>query len=537
MASLILFNDVLSPARLAADSSEAKSFKKPYGGTLVIGHNNPPTIINPILTDSSVSVCVATLIFDRLVQYDSHGLIEPGLAQSWVISPNKLKYTFNLKQGVKFHDGVELTAEDVLYTYEKIKDPKNRSPHFRSLGLVDQIKILDRYNICFILKKPSAFFLGALTREIVPKHLYEKENLRTGSFNLEPVGTGPFKFKKWKSNDEIVLEANSDYFYGRPYLDQVVYKVYPTDSEVWSALMRGEVDMAEFLDVENYELTKQDFSFKTYANATSDYYLIFYNLADPLLSDKKNRVAINYAIDRKNLIQNVEKGYGLEANGPFNQKSWAFDPQVKPSSYNPSKAIELLKENGWSDTDGDGVLDKNNSKFMLKMLVSKKDEKLKRMAMFIRQNLQEVGIEVQVFLYDDANEAKQMASTGKYQAILTFFLGPSVDPNETVKFWSPFDWRPGNVWSRTTDPKFDYLIRQGEITQNKDIRQKIYHHIHRIVEEEQYACFLYFPFDFHAVSKKIGGTEPFLGSLQMPDNAIKNFYIRDKFLNRKGGDD
>ena len=537
-ASIAAYSDILSSPRVAEPSQvHAKLLKTPsYGGSLVIGHNNSPAIINPILTDSTVSMSVMTLVFNRLVQRNADGEICGDLAKSWEISQDGLAYTFHLRPGIKFHDEVEITAEDILYTYERIKDPQNHSPYFRNLNLVRSMEAVDRYTFRIILNEPSSSFIYVLVREVVPKHLYEKGNIRSGAFNHHPIGTGPFRFVEWNRDNQITLEANPEYFEGRPFLNRVVYKFYSTDSEVWSALMRGEVDLAEFLSVENYELIKKDPSFKTYANATSDYYLISYNLADPLVSDQNVRTAIAHAIDIRGLIDRVEKGYGLQATGPFSEKSWAFNPEVHPFPYDPALSVRLLKEAGWSDSDGDGILDKSGLRLSIRMLVNSKDEKLKKMAMFIRQNLQEAGIDLQIQLYRNLDEIDP-SSEKKFQAVLTFFLGPILDPNETIKLWYSQDRRAGKVWSyQSLNSELDKLIYLGSVTTDQASRQKIYREIHRLIYQEQTACFLYFPFDFHAISKKFGGSDSFLSSLYMPDNLIRNFYVQGEVFTNEGGD-
>ena len=302
--------------------------------------------------------------------------------------------------------------------------------------------------------------------------------------------------------------------------------------------MRRESDLAEFLDVENYELTRQDPFFRTYASPISDYYLISYNLADPFMSDRKVRLAIAHALDKKNLIRHLEKGYGAEAAGPFGSRSWAFNPEVKPFPYDPAAALDLLKEAGWKDTDGDDIQDKAGKKLVIRMLVHERNEKLKRMAMFIRQNLQEIGVKLEICLYDNVNDIARLMSSGMYQSILTFFPAPSFDPNEIIKFWHSADQRTRQVQAHLEpNSELDRLIRLGAVTSDRTTRQKIYRDIHRIIYEEQPACFLYFPFNFHAVSKRFANTDEFLGSPYMPDHYIKNFIIDDHaFMDEGGGE-
>jgi len=502
--------------------------KKPYGGTLVIGDSNQPTLVNPVLTNLSISVSLMNVVFNRLVRVNPLGELVTDLAKSWDISSDGFVYTFHLRSGVKFHDGTEFTSADVLYTYQKIRNQETGSPFFSEMSNVQGFTAPDRYTFKVILKEPQASFINQCTREIMPKHLYEGTDIRKSPFNYKPVGTGPFKFKEWTRDGQITLEANPDYFEGRPYLDRVVFKTYKNRSEVWSALMRGEVDLIRFMSVEDYEITKKDASFKTYATPVPDYYLISYNLGDPVLADPKVRLAIACAIDRKGLIEKVDKGYGVESIGPFFKGSWAFNPKVKPILYDPAQAISFLKEAGWQDKDGDGLLEKSGKSLVIRMMVDSRDEKMRKMAMLIRQQLQEVGIRLEIRLYQDETEMNNSVSLNDMQAHLTYYIGGGPDPNETAKLWGSGDLRKGKIWTHSKlDPEMDRLINLGQITQNKKNRGEIYQNLHEIIYGEQQACFLYFPFMFHAVSKKVHGADSFLNSMHMPDYTMKDFYVQN----------
>jgi peptide/nickel transport system substrate-binding protein len=502
-----------------------------YGGTLVIGDSNQPTLINPILTDHSVSISVMTVVFNRLIRSNPQGELEPDLATFWDISEDGLVYTFYLREGVKFHDGIELTAEDVCYTYETIKDPSTHSSYLSDMNIVEKFEVVDKYTFRVRLKQPYTPFLYKLVREIAPRHLYQNADIHHFSFNYKPIGTGPFKFKEWKGN-QITLEANEEYFEGRPYLDQIVFKTYPTRSEVWSAFMRQEIDLVRLISIEDYEVTKRDPTFKTFSHAGLVYCAILYNLKDPILSDKRVRQAIAHSIDKKKIIGKAEKGYGVESLGPFSKESWGFSENIQPYSYDPDKAVSILNEAGWQRMDQNGIRIKNEAKLVLKLLVDSRNEKLKTIAMMLRQQLQEVGIALQIRLY--SNNDVLVRESVSAQAQLRMEFGGGADPGEVAKLWHSSQWPKARLWFHDGQlaSEIDELIYLGQTTQERDVRKKIYNDLHEKIYQEQLACFLYFPSFFHAVSAKVQNAELFLNA-RMPDYILKDFYLDPK---RGGGD-
>lgn len=520
---------IVEPFKRPASASE----KIPYGGTLVVGNSNQPTIINPILTDHSVSAIILSLVFNGLVRINPGGEMEPDLAKSWEMSPDGLVYTFYLREGVKFHDGVELTAEDVLYTYQKITDPKTHSPWVVRFDVVDRFEAPDRYTFRIVLKEPYNPFMRDLVRKILPKHLYEHGDIHNSPFNYKPVGTGPFRFKKWYGT-QISLEANPEYHEGRPYLDQVIFKIYPTRLGVWSGLMRQEVDLVTYLNVEDYEVVRKDPTFQAYAHPISFYYALFYNLRDPLLSDKRVRQAVAYGINRRKLIEVVEKGYADECFGPFSKDSWGFNPDIQPYGYDPHRALRLLEEAGWKDEDGNGILEKDGKELFLRILVDSRDEQLNRITMLLRQQLQEVGIRMEVRLYADDETLAREGPVSQAYLRLHFGGGPG-HPDRAVKFWHSRERRRGKIWAHTElYPGMDALINRGCRVSDREESQRVYHRLHEIIYEEQFANFLFFPYVLNAVRKEVKNAE-LLFNPRMPDYVLKDLYLST--VDKGGGEE
>jgi len=509
---------------------------KPYGGTLIWGTCHKPTLINPVLTTYSISAALEQLIFNGLVRINSRGDIEPDLAESWEVSSDGLVYTFYLKKGVRFHDGVECTAYDVKFTYDKIMDTQVNSPFKSPFELVEKFEAIDKYTFRVNLKKPSAPFIYAMVIRIMPKHILENQDLNNAGFNFHPIGTGPFKFKEWAKNNQIILEYNPDYYEGRPYLDRIIVKVYADSRDTWIALMRGEVDFVGFIEREDYEILKKDPSFKTYAFPADYYYILVYNLSDPILADKRVREAIAYGLDRKRMIEKAAFGYGLECNGPFYPGSPAFNPEVRPIEYNPSKAQEFLREAGWKDQDKDGILEKNGEDLEIKILVDARNDISKRIAMVIRQQLLEIGIKIKIILYqDDSMLTEGFLKSNNPQAHLKFSLAGIGHIYIQADWYSKLNKRPDKLWSYKNE-EVDRLFELGEITQDKEKRKEIYQSIHKLIYEEQPACFLYFPFFFYAISNNFINTDEYF-TLNMPTYTIKNWYFSVQTIKYKSNDE
>jgi peptide/nickel transport system substrate-binding protein len=519
----LIFALLIMLAQISTEAKDITKPNKPYGGTLIWGVCHKPTLINPILTTHSISASLEELIFNRLVRINAKGEIEPDLAESWEISSDGLVYTFHLRKGVRFHDGRECTADDVKFTYDKILDPENNSPFRPSLQLVDKLEAPDKYTFRITLKKPSAPFIYRLIREIAPKHLLEKADLKTCFFNLHPIGTGPFRFKEWGKDNQIILEYNPDYYEGRPYLDKIIVKTYPTSRDVWTALMRGEIAFTGFIERDDYQILKDDPTFKAYAFALDCYYVMVYNLNDPILSDKNVREAIAYGIDRKSLIERTEGGYGLECSGPFHPETLGFNPLVKPFEYNPQKSQELLREAGWQDIDNDGILEKNEEELELRVLVDARSDIYNTIIMVIRQQLQEIGMKIKVVLYnDDAMLTEEFLTQHQPQAHLKFL--PGGFPENIVEDWctKESNWI-GKLWVYRNE-EINKLINLGEIAQDKGKRKEIYQKIHQLIYADQPACFLYFPFVFHAISSKFENVDDFF-TLSMPFYTMKDWHL------------
>jgi len=507
---------------------------KPYGGTLRLGGlGGKPSPINPVLTKQTISNALIQLIFNGLIRLNKEMLPEPDLAESWETSADGLTYTFHLRKGVRFHDGVELTSEDVRFTYELVSDPATDSPYTSYYNIVKSREALNKYTFKITLKEPNLSNL-IMTLPIAPKHLLELtrgKRLKETEFNYRPIGTGPFRFREWTKDNQVILEANPDYYEGRPYLDRIIAIGYETFSQYWSGFMRGETDVAFFIPMENFEIAGRDPTFRTYSFPGPFTYGMEYNLKHPFLNNKKVRQALGYGINIQDINNKVEGGYGIPSTGPFAPDSWNCAPEIKPLVYNPALALNLLKQAGW-EPNRKGILEKDGKEFRLTMMVNQELRNSQMIASLIYQDLYRLGIRIDLKTidYNKSGEEKYKSLIKDAGAYLTFFT-LITNPIDFDGDWcSKYKNRVVKLW-QYHKPEIDRLINLDIFQNTTDIKQrkKIYHRIHGLIYEDQPVTFMYFMPHLAVINSKFRNTDS-LFSTSMPFWTIKDWYISTKEL-------
>lgn len=493
-----------------------------YGGTLRIGTYHRPEGINPLLTAATISANLADLIFNGLVKTDESGKIVPDLAERWE-SPDGKVWTFYLRKGVLFHDGVECTAEDVKFTYENIQ-----FGWFYRKELIERFETDGPYTFRVVLRAPFARMISRMYQRIVPKHLLSDASNQEAEFSRHPVGTGPFRFVEWAPDDKITLVANEEYFERRPYLDRIEVITFPKANPrmLWGMLIRDEIDVAVgLLMPRDLHVIQNDPYFQTYTYTTvaSHYYMLLYNLREPLFSDRNVRMAISHAIDTQSVIDEVLLGYGQVCTGPFHPTlSWAYNPEVEPVKYDPVKALDLLNETGWRDVDEDGFLEKGGKEFEFVLVMDEGDEVKERAARVVRQQLNDIGIRMKArFL--GMNDLLDVLQSGAYQATFTQLNGAG-DPDHASWAWHS-SMIGGFNFAFYENSEVDRLFESGRLAVEDEERTKIYRSIHALIASDAPATFLFFPETAEGVAARFKGVKSYLHTGFY--GSIKDWYISE----------
>lgn len=483
--------------------------KPAYGDALVTASLGEPTNLIPILTTDAPSHEVASRIYNGLVKYDKDLNIIGDLAQSWSISPDNLTITFHLKKNVRWHDGTPFTAKDVLYTFKVITDPKTPTAYSGDFLLVKKAEIIDDHTFRVTYEKPFAPGLISWSVSILPSHLLEGKDITKSALLRNPVGTGPYMFKEWVTGQRIVLCANNNYFNGRPYIQRHIIRFIPDTASMFLELKNLSIDMMglsplQYLRQTEYPAFRREFN--KYQYLSFSYVYLGYNLKNPFFKEKKVRQALSHAIDKKEIIDGVLLGQGIEAHGPYKPDMWAYNGGVKKYEYSKETALKLLREVGF-EKGRDGILEKDGNKFEFTVLVNQGNDVRIRCAELIQKRLSEIGVRVKIRVLEWASLINEFIDKRNFEAVILGWTIPH-DPDLFDIWHSSKQGKKELNFISFENKEVDHLLTYARHTFNLEERKKCYYRFQEILAEEQPYTFLFVPYANIAIHKRIKGVSP-----------------------------
>jgi peptide/nickel transport system substrate-binding protein len=322
------------------------------GGTLIWGRGGDSVSLDLANATDGESIKAGIQVLENLVIFGKNSMdVEPQLAESWKVSDDGLTWTFKLRKGVKFHDGTPFNAKAVYDSFARVIDKNHPFYNFgkwkyvnMSLGMVNEIKIIDDYTIALVTQKPYAPLLNNLALWLCPIISPKAMEQYKDQIGLNPVGTGSFKFVKWVKDDQIILERNDDYWGEKAKLDRIILKSIPEPSARLMALQSGTVDIADDLDPDSINLVKKEAKHAIIERPSINVGYLALNTEKPALKDPRVRQAINHAIDKGTLIKTIFQGLAIPAKNPFPPSIWGYNDSIKDYEYSPDKAKKLLAE-------------------------------------------------------------------------------------------------------------------------------------------------------------------------------------------------
>jgi len=510
LATLLLFSSTGAVA-VAADDGAKKAGSGEYGDTIIEGSIGEPSVLIPMLAGDASSHAIAGLVFNGLVKYDTDLTLIGDLAESWHISDDGLVITFFLKKGVKWSDGVEFTAADILFGFNTITDEKTPTAYSEDFRQVVKAEVVDRYTFRVTYGKPFAPALaswGNLT--VLPKHLLEGKDITKSELGRSPVGMGPYKFVRWTPGQEVVLESNHDYFEGRPFIDRYVSRIIPDPATMFLELKTGGVDVMGLTPIQYTKQTVSAFFKKNYTKhryPVPSYTYLGFNLKRPLFADKRVRQALAYGIDKKELVDGVLRGLGSPATGPYVPGTWPYNPDVKRHDYDKEKALNLLNEAGWEDSNGDGILDRQGKDFEFTILTNMGNDTRLKAATIIQWRLKQLGIKVEIKTVEWATFINEFIDKRRFDAvILGWSLG--LDPDQYDIWHSTKTKEKEFNFVSFDNSEVDELLDRGRRSFDKEVRKKVYDRIQDILAEEVPYIFLYVPDATPIIHNRFKGVEP-----------------------------
>ncbi len=359
-------------------------------------------------------------LYRMLLDSGLHPLLFPPLEPGGKERPFKAEpiIRFTLRDDVRWHDGAPFTSADVAFTCKAILNEKVASPRRSDFDLVDSVETPDPQSVVVRYKKPFSPALLSWMGAILPEHILGKLDPSKWPevYNRKPVGTGPFKFGSWKTNEFIRLVKNPDYFLGSPWLDSVVFRVLPDPLTLQLAFQTKQVD---FWNVDPWAVKsfEKDPRFDLFSAPGQAYNYIGWNLRRPMFQDLRVRQALAQAVNVPQMIKYIIYGRGVQSTGIFTPQMWFFDPSVKPLPYDPEAARKLLDEAGWK-VGPDGIRVKDGKRFSFTLLANNGNEVRRDIATLVQDDLKQVGIEVKVEIYEWAVLLKRFVSKGEFDAIV-----------------------------------------------------------------------------------------------------------------------
>lgn len=510
-----------------------------YGGSFVEGIVGEPRHINPLLSQANdADRDLVSLIYSGLLKYNEEGKLVPDLAKSYDISSDGLKYTVYIKPDIKWHDGVALTADDVLFTIETAQSSDYGSLQKANWAGVAVEKV-DDLTLILKLNDKYAQFLNNLTLNILPKHVWQEVkpiNFSLSELNLKPIGSGPYKFNKLRKDNtgtitSYELSANENYYDGRPHIDTIKLNFYASEAELIEAYNRNDVQNLGYISPVNLDKVK----FKNRLNVQElkmpRYFGAFMNTnRSELLADKNIRLALAYGTDRQEIINKVLAGHGGIVDSPLVSGVIDINKDVKKYDFDIELAQKVLKETGWGNPDERGVLrkgtGKNEKKLAIKITTSTWPE-LSEAANILREQWQKIGFEVNIEVLPIA--ALQQTIRERAYEILLFGEILNIDPDPFTLWHSSQKKDKGLNLALYDNKTADTILEEARQTLNPIERMKKYDDFQRIVIEDIPAIFLYNPDYLYGQTKDIKGFETKI--ISMPSDRFVNvekWYINTK---------
>ncbi len=474
--------------------------------------------LNPMLDwNNPADRDVDRLIYSGLVKFDSRGLPQPDLADSWGVSADGTQYNFSLRQSAVWHDGQPVTSDDVLFTIEMIKSAGSLFPQdIKDMWSQIEVKRLDDKTFQFKLPEPFAPFLDYATFGILPKHLLESipaDQLPTAEFNLKPIGSGPYKFDRLLTSGGqitgVVLVTNPDYYIHAPYIEQIVFRYYPNSASAFDAYKQGEVLGISQITDDVLQTALQETTLSVYTSRLPQMGLVFLNLNNPTVSFLQNanvRRALMYGVNRNIIVSHILKGQAIVADGPILPGSWGYYEEIEKLGYDPDAAISLLNEEGYVYTAGSDVRSKDGQALSF-TLVHPNGETHTLIAQAIQSDWALIGVKVELQSVGYDSLVNDFLTTRNYQAALADLNTSRTPDPDPYLFWHQSEATGGQNYSQWDNRTASEFLETARTSANFDERARLYRNFQVVFTEDMPSLPLFYPVYSYGVDAQVQGVQ------------------------------
>ncbi|MGM0608209.1 MAG: ABC transporter substrate-binding protein [Candidatus Muiribacteriota bacterium] len=441
-------------------------------------------------------------------------------AQKWmdfheavVFAGNRYEVVLDLRNDVNWHDGRTFTSGDVIFTFDYYMNPENKNPYIASYYSLKKVEAEGRYKVRGVFYQPMLEIMRQWNRYILPRHLLEDHpDMREAHFNRTPVGTGPYEIEDWNTGEYIILNVNDDYFKGRPYINKKVYRFIPDRSQQFLALINGDIDSMSF-SFDQYKNYADDKEFQERFNIfklprVSGYNYIGYNMSKKHFDNLKVRKALTLALNLEELNEGVFYGDAERVTGPYRRDSWAYNPNVEPVPYDPERAVELLKEEGY-ERNSEGYFELDGDELSLTLITNADNNERVHMSRYIQDYWNQIGVRTDVE-HVEWSVLENALDTGTFDAAMLGWNLP-VTP-DIYNVWHsnsiPNEENPYGLNSiHYSNPRVDELIEKIRFTPEIEKAKPMAWEVHEIIASEYGYAFLSAEDNIFVIDTRFHGVE------------------------------
>ena len=464
-----------------------------FANELLLTMNSNPSRINPILSTDSASSTISGWIFNGLFTYDKDGIVIGDLAESWRFEDN-VTLIINIKKNVLWHDGETFDVNDVMFTYKTIHSPKIHSPYTSLFSKVKTVEKIDNYTLKVTYKAPYYKALHVWMMGFLPEHILKDEkDIMTSSFNKNPIGTGSYKLKNFKPNEDVTLTAYENYFDTKPKIKTIRYKYVPDSTVEFNLLKLKKIDLGGLSPLQIDRQLNDEFNtnYNIFEKPANSYTYLGLNLKNEKFSNPQIRKAINLAINKQELIDILFFKHGQITNGPFLPGTFAFNKDIK-TVYNPDEAIKILNSLGYN----------KNNPFSFTVVTNTNNDTRVNATQIIQHQLKKIGIDMKIRVMEWQAFLNTVVMPKNFEAVMLAW-SMSLMP-DARSIWHSSSYKKGGFnfigYSNTI---VDKNIELAEKTTDFNKLTLLYQEIYKEIANDNPYIFLYIPNSITAVNKNI----------------------------------
>ncbi len=493
----------------AVDPALDRPYTAEDGGALLSAMPSDPSGLISMVAGESASSAISSHIFNTLLRYDQSLDLTGELVDTWEVAPDHKTITFHLKPNLKWADGKPLTSADVLFTWQLVVDEKTHSPYASDFQLVTHAETPDANT--FIVHYAQAFS-PALDSwsglQILPKHLLAGQDIHTTQFAQKPVGSHYYQLSEWRHGEYLKMDKNPLAVLGAPHINQLIERIIPDPAAQFLELMADNIDSMNMDPITYARIipSRPDLQARLnqYKELGNSYTYLGFNLKHAPFDDVRVRQAINYAIDKQEIIDGVYLGLGIAIASPYKPGTRWSHPTLTPYAYDPQRARALLTAAGYQDSNGDGILDRQGKPLSFEILTNHGNKEREKTVVIIQRRLKEVGIEVKVRSIEWASLITRFIKTGDFDAVVMGW-GLGLDPDQ-YNIWHSSQQQPGQFnFIGYQNPTVDQLLEQGRQTFDPVERMHIYHQFAEILYQDSPIVYLSAGYGLTAIHKRVKG--------------------------------